>query len=145
MKINPAPFKSWLKLRNYSASTIKNYLADLRKFQDFIAINNPRANNPFSSTLISNYLSSLTDKSNYKRYLASLNKFCQFAIDQRVISTNPVTKALNPTTPKSIKPHQQQITQLLNQFSLYLKKHHKSSSTVKNYLVDIHQFLNWLT
>ncbi len=145
MKIHTAPFKSWLIHRNYSASTIKNYLADIGKFETFININHPQTQDPFEVSLISNYLSSLTDKLNYKRYLASLKKFCQFALDQKVISANPIRKALNPNVTDNIKPNQDQSQQLLNQFSLYLKKHHKSASTIRNYQVDIQQFLNWST
>jgi len=145
MKINPAPFSSWLKHRNYSASTIKNYLVDIGKFETYININHPQIQDPFDTILISNYLSSLTGKLNYKRYLASLKKFCQFALDQKVILANPIRKALNPSVTDNIKPNQNQNSQLLNQFNLYLKKHHKSASTIRNYQVDVQQFLDWST
>lgn len=145
MKINTAPFSSWLKHRNYSASTIKNYLVDIGKFEAFINATDSQTQNPFDVSLISNYLSSLTDKLNYKRYLSSLKKFCQFALDQKVISANPIRKALNPNVTDNIKSNQDQNSQLLNQFNLYLKKHHKSASTIRNYQVDIQQFLDWST
>jgi len=143
MKIHTAPFKSWLLHRNYSASTIKNYIADIGKFETFINTSYPKTQDPFATTVISGYLSSLTDKLNYKRYLASLKKFCQFALDQKVISANPIKKVLNPTATNNVKPNQHQTGKLISQFSIYLKNQHKSPSTVKNYLVDIHQFLNW--
>lgn len=143
MNINTAPFHSWLKNRNYSSSTIKNYLADISKFESFINTSYPQTQDPFDVSLISNYLSSLTGKSNYTRYLASLKKFCQFALDQKVISANPIKKALNPSIKNPIKKDQTQVDSILNQFSIYLKNQHKSASTVRNYLVDIQQFLNW--
>lgn len=143
MKIHTAPFKSWLLHRSYSASTIKNYTADIGKFEAFINANHPKTLSPFTVTIISSYLSSLTGKLNYKRYLASLKKFCQFALDQKVISANPIRKALNPTATNNIKSNQNQISKLLSQFSIHLKNQHKSPSTVRNYLVDIQQFLNW--
>jgi len=146
MKIQTAPFRSWLIHRNYSASTIKNYLADINKFFNYIENRNLKIENSddiFSVELISSYLSSLTDKLNYKRYLSSLKKFCQFALDQKVISSNPIKKVLNPTATNNTKPNQNQNSQLLTQFNLYLKKHHKSISTIRNYQVDIQQFLNW--
>ena len=145
MKIHTTPFRSWLLHRNYSASTIKNYLADIGKFETFINATNPQTKDPFDTNLISTYLSSLTSKSSYKRYLASLKKFCQFALDQKVISTNPIKKAINPNIKDTIKPHQDQTSQILDQFSIYLKNQHKSASTVRNYLVDIQQFLTWNT
>ena len=146
MKIHTAPFKSWLIHRNYSASTIKNYLADINKFFNYIENCNLKIENSddiFSIELISSYLSSLTDKLNYKRYLASLKKFCQFALDQKVISANPIKKVLNPTATNNVKPNQHQTDKLINQFSIYLKNQHKSTSTIRNYQVDIQQFLNW--
>ena len=143
MKIHTAPFRSWLLHRNYSASTIKNYLADIGKFETFINATNPQTSSPFDIDLISNYLVDINNKTNYKRYLASLRKFCQFALDQKVISTNPIKKALNPNVKDIIKPYQDQTNQIINQFSIYLKNQHKSASTIKNYLVDIQQFLTW--
>ena len=146
MNFSPAPFKSWLINRNYSTSTQKNYIADITNFFSYVSQLNPqitKIEDIFDQEFILPYISTLTNKTNYKRYLASLNKFCQFALDQKIISTNPINKI------KNIHQHQyKQSTQttsqnIVNQFAIYLKQQHKSNSTIKNYLIDVNQFLSW--
>ena len=146
MNFNPAPFRFWLLNRKYSTSTINNYIADINKFFDYhkncqLEIEN--LNDFVSEKAISSYLSSLTDKTNYKRYLASLNKFCQFALDQHIISSNPVAKIRKTNSSKYRQNQQTNSKDIINQFALYLKQQNKSNSTINNYLVYIGQFLDW--
>lgn len=133
-------YQNWLKLKSYSSATIRNYLVDLRKY--FLFTNqdsNQISDNIFNSENLSSYFQNINQDQNYKRFLASLSKFFQFALDQKLISENPFQKALKnnqeSTTcdlPSAIKLYQQQ---------LVAKK--SSLSTIRNYINDIHQFINW--
>lgn len=124
------PFKVWLTTKNYSPATIRNYLSDTNQFFDF-------ANDQdiFSSETISLYLKNISKDSNYSRYLSSLSKFFQFALDQSLTKTDPLRAALKDKKPSS--------DEIINQYSEYLNKKQFSQSTVKNYLNDIKQFIDW--
>ncbi len=124
------PFRRWLISRNYSPATVRNYLADTNRYL-FFAKTNP----PFSPDILKTYLQSLSADSNAKRYLASLNKFCQYALDQRLISHNPLKNLKKQ--PKST------IEELLQQYQKHLEKHKVAPVTIKNYIGDIKQFLLW--
>lgn len=145
MNFNPAPFQSWLINRNYSTSTVKNYLSDINNYLSFIKNRHQtiQIKEIFNQQTISSYLTTITDKSSYKRYLASLNKFCQFALDQQIISTNPVKKLLKISQAKYKQDLPTNTKDISDQFALFLKQQNKSNSTIKNYLVDINQFLSW--
>lgn len=145
MNFNPAPFRFWLINRKYSPSTIKNYLSDINSYLNFIK-NTPQTTNIndfFDQQTISSYLTTLTNNSSYKRYLASLNKFCQFALDQKIISSNPIAKIRKTNFTEYTKDKLTSTNDIINKFNLYLKQQNKSNSTIKNYLVDIGQFLAW--
>ena len=146
MNFSPAPFRSWLINRNYSASTQKNYIADITNFFNYVSLSNSqliKIEDIFSQDIILSYISTLTNKTNYKRYLASLNKFCQFALDQKIISTNPLKKIQYGHSNKYVANNQTNPKHITDQFAIYLKQQHKSNSTIKNYLVDVNQFLTW--
>lgn len=125
-----APFRHWLISRGYSSSTVRNYLADTNRYLSFA-----KTNPPFSSDLLNAYLQNLSTDSNAKRYLASLNKFCQYALDQRLVSHNPLKKLQKQ--PKNT------VDDLLQQYQKHLEKHKVSPVTIKNYIGDIKQFMAW--
>ena len=157
------PFKVWLSSKNYSASTIRNYLSDINAYFEFVS--NPlslrdislkkgnqqkppflrevpkqseggRFNSDiFSPDTVGLYLKNLTKDSNYSRYLSSLSKFFQFALDQSLTKTNPLKAALKDKKPSA--------DEIINQYSEYLNKKRFSQATVKNYLNDIRQFIDW--
>jgi len=124
------PFKSWLIAKGYSASTIRNYLSDTNQFFDFA-----KDQDIFSSETVSLYFKTINKDSNYSRYLSSLSKFFQFALDQGLNKTNPLKAALRDKKPST--------DEIINQYSEYLNKKRFSQSTVKNYLNDIKQFIDW--
>jgi site-specific recombinase XerD len=72
---------------------------------------------------------------NINRYLSSLSKFFQFAIDQHLISVDPLKKAQKPKTSTP--------ADVLHDYQSFLSKKHFSASTIKNYLNDIQQFIDW--
>jgi len=124
------PFKSWLINKKYSTSTIRNYLSDVNQFFEFT-----KDSDIFATNTVSLYLKNIAKDSNYSRYVSSLSQFFQFAHNQNLTKINPLKAAL-----KNKKPSEDEI---INQYSEYLNKKHFSGSTIKNYLNDIKQFINW--
>jgi site-specific recombinase XerD len=128
-------FRSWLKARNYSSSTIRNYLVDVNKYLATIP-----SSDVYSTTALSHYLSTLDDPSYLRRSLASLNKLCQFGLDQNYIRQNPIKKYRQQLS----QVPQADLQDILNQYETYLNKKKRSSSTIRNYLNDLQQYINWL-
>lgn len=126
-------FRLWLKNKNYSDSTVRNYLVDVNKYLT-------TTNTPFSRQSLTSYLQSISSDTNLPRSLSSLNKFCQFAFSQNLINENP----LKPVVKEVRKPTPITIDTLINDFKSDLIKHHSSTSTVHNYINDLHQYINWL-
>ena len=147
-------YQNWLLSKNYSSATIRNYLVDLKKYISF-SLSRPVRADPllgehtdsplqisdkiFDSHNLTSYFQTINQDQNYKRFLASLSKFFQFAIDQQLISQNPFPKA-KKCMGGSLCPPLQDIIKLYQQ-QLETKKF--STSTIKNYINDIHQFINW--
>lgn len=127
-------FRSWLTAKNYSASTIRNYLADTNNFFKFTSRQSSPPQ-PYSPSIVATYLNSLKSDPNYRRYLSSLSKFFQFSLDQNLISTNPLKTALKPVKPS--------LDDLIVEYETYLTKKRFSSATIRNYLNDIRQFIDW--
>ena len=129
-------FRSWLKARNYSSSTIRNYLVDVNKYLTTIP-----SSDIYSTSALSHYLSSIPDPDYLRRSLASLNKLCQFGLDQNYIRQNPIKKYRQQASQVPVTD----IQAVISQYEAYLNKKKRSSSTIKNYLNDLHQYINWLT
>ena len=128
------PFKSWLVNKNYSSSTIRNYLSDIGNYFEFVN-KNSLASSIYDLISLSAYLKTISSDQNYSRYLSSLSKFFQFSLDQGLTKTNPLKAALRDKKPS--------FDEIINQYSEYLKKKNFSESTVRNYLNDIRQFVDW--
>lgn len=136
-----ATFKNWLSSKSYSDSTLRNYLSDVNKYLS--QLSSPDL--AFDETSLSRYLNELSDlpdqvgKKYAPRALASLSKFCQFALDQRLISVNPMRNIAHSSTDKPSYA----LDTLLADYKSYLVNHHKSESTITNYINDIKQFINY--
>jgi site-specific recombinase XerD len=128
-------FKLWLKSKGYNSSTIRNYLVDLKKYLLF-ADNQ----NIFLETTFSNYLSQISKENNYQRQLASLNKFCQFAIDQKMISFNPLKKLRSQN---KINIPSNSLSSIIQQYQSYLFKKDFTQNSIKNYINDINQYVTY--
>lgn len=129
-------FRTWLKSRNYSSSTIRNYLVDVNKYLSTIS-----SSDIFSTTALNQYLSTISDPSYLRRSLASLNKLCQFGLDQNLIRQNPIKKYRQQLS----KVPENDLQATIKQYETYLTKKKRSSSTIRNYLNDLQQYINWLT
>lgn len=131
--INIEAYSSWLISQKYQINTVRNYLLDLKIFLE-------QSSNVLSPDSITNFIANDSKQNNHSRHLASISKFCQFTVDQQLISENPFVIAK-----KNIK--KQNITYdlnlLLTQFAQSLAREGKTSSTIKNYLGDIHQYIHF--
>jgi len=128
-------YRSWLLNRQLSPSTVKNYTSDLKSY--FQTLKNE---NPFSYSPLNAYLQQIYADSNSPRYLASLNLFCQFGLDQKLITQNPLSQI------KQAKKTQDNpdVEALITKFSQELNRLKTPPSTVKNYINDLYLYLRWL-
>ena len=130
-------FSSWLNSKSYSSSTVRNYLSDINRYFQFIENCKLKIENlnPFFPDSISVYLDSIKTDSNYSRYLSSLSKFFQYALDQNLIKINPLKQAQKVKKPST--------DDVLSDYQSFLTKKHFSPSTIRNYLNDLRQFIDW--
>ena len=129
-------FRPWLTANGYSASTVANYLSDIEKFFKYA---NDNALN-FNKDTITGYIAQIADKNYSGRALASLNKFCQFALDQKIVSVNPLASSSHVRASLVPVPS---LEDLILAFQKHLESHHKTPATIKNYINDLHQFIDW--
>lgn len=136
-------FRSWLKSQNYSSSTTRNYLVDINKYLSHLSDTSESTtlSSIFSLSSLKTYLDLIEDQKYKSRALSSLNKFSLFALSQKYISSNPIKKyrRLSQSTPN------QDLQKILSDYKEHLIKKNRSPSTVKNYLNDLQQYINWLS
>jgi len=141
-------FKNHLLIQKNPPShlTIKNYLSDVRRFINWFEKTYTISFEPqqLSTDVISRFQretqltghSSLPAASSLKRYLSSLRKFAAFLEESGAINNNPflqLQQSLHQTDPFFFK-----------EFKNYLFTEHASRLTIKNYLADLKQFIDWL-
>jgi len=133
-------YQNWLKSKSYSEATIRNYLVDLKKYFLFTNPNLDQVTDKiFDQDNLSSYFQNINQDSNYKRFLASLSKFFQFALDQHLISSNPFPKAQK----NNLRSNTYDLKVILELYQQQLETKKFSLSTIRNYINDIHQFINW--
>lgn len=168
-------FKEYLKAKNLSKVSQKNYVSDSRRFLlwHYHAFN-LKTKTPFEISLVrlidgstlatyrSKLIQTKTPLKTINRYLGSLRLFGLFLKTSNLKITNPSSNLINvtqegmdPVNPelglnndaKTNKTYQNQAKlgqNTLSSFKLSLINQHLSRSTVKNYISDVGQFLNWL-
>jgi hypothetical protein len=141
-------YKLWLQSKSYSDATIRNYLVDLRKYFSFTNPDSDQITDKiFNQDNLSSYFQNINQDQNYKRFLASLSKFFQFALDQKLISENPFEKIRSSTDVLQYVPA---IDDIIDQYQQYLTKNSSKGvlqyapNTIRNYINDIHQYINWI-
>ncbi len=142
------PFKDFLLTEKNKPSkvTIKNYVSDIRRFIQWyeIAYTRPFIASALTSEVIATFQNATQNNSNNstsapsstKRYISSLRKFCRFLEHSGAIKANPFT------IPEPVKPPED--PWLLKGFKSFLISQKASKLTIKNYIIDIKQFLLWL-
>ena len=127
-------YELWLKNRNYSNSAIQEYVSQANIFFDYVYIKLSK-NSPFDPEIISAYIQLIQDNFNFHQQLSFLSKFFQFCLDQKITTTNPLKDI--------IKPIKSSLSKILSEYRIYLTKKKYSSTTTRNYLNDIRQFIDW--
>lgn len=137
--------------RRPSEITVKNYLADVRKFVRWFE---DHYKQPFFPYLLSESVSEAYKKSllktndanptlpavrSTKRYMSSLKKFCDFLLAKGMVNANPFSPTLNSENSAPVDPW------FMKEFQNYLVLANASRLTIKNYVIDIKQFLDWAT
>ena len=142
-------YKNYLLTGNKAGkATIKNYLADIRKF---VAWYEGQFNKDFEPSLITKEIANLyltgstfgqssstyiPSASSLKRYGSSLRKYYEYLIEEKTIQTNPFELNKSEYSHNSDPWH-------IKEFQNYLFLSKISSITLKNYIIDIKQFTQW--
>ncbi|MFC1711698.1 site-specific integrase [Patescibacteria group bacterium] len=141
-------FKSYLIGQKLSKTSIKNYLSDVRRFTSWSAKNNYHS---FESKVFVAYKTHLytqkTPSKTINRYLSSLRKLGMFLQEEKITLKNPAADLTNIKTGQ--KTNQALKTpkanhEMLENFKLALLSQKRKPATIKNYVSDTNQFLNWL-
>lgn len=145
------PFSHWLQNQQLTASTVRNYLVDVNRYLNWIKNQPDNAGTPlssapqvvFSSDCLSRYIKEISGIPNAPRYLASLTKFCQFAYDQQLINSNPIKKLIKDQKTIAHSPSSLTLADLVKIFQDYLSAKNKTKFTIKNYINDLIQYINY--
>ena len=139
-----AQFKTYLKTKNLSSLSIKNYLSDLRRFFNYLQTRTKITSiHQLHRHHLENYLHYLIKQgrslSSLNRVIATFKHFGPF-LEQVYQLPNPFTNLdrlskTSPTTPTH---------DYIKHFIKYIKQEQLSSQTIKSYKSDINQFANWL-
>lgn len=93
-----------------SGHTHKNYLADLRQFEEYVAakkldLTNPQSLTDVNNVVIRGFLSELFKKNSaasVARKLASLRSFFQYWVKKGVLTNNPAKDVASPKVPRRL-------------------------------------------
>ncbi|HEX8965598.1 MAG TPA: site-specific integrase [Patescibacteria group bacterium] len=136
-------FKKYLLSQQNSPSqlTVKNYLADIRKFISWFqnTFNQEFKAQEVSYETIQQFkdaFASETAISSIERYVSSLRKFFHFLKIEGIISHDPFSD-----TPKETIEEADPFR--LKAFKNFLYVYNASALTIKNYIIDVKQFFAW--
>ncbi|MCL5433045.1 MAG: site-specific integrase, partial [Patescibacteria group bacterium] len=127
---------------NSSKTTVKNYIADVRKFIEWYK---GKYNREFEPQNI-NFLtieefkkdkSGSASASSVDRYLSTLRKFFFYLKLEGIVSYTPFEIEKNNKLKNDIDPWH------IKDFKNYLYIYNASHLTIKNYIIDVRQFLTW--
>ncbi len=156
-------FKNYLQTRKISASSIKNYLVDIKHFLEWFTLYLKTNQIKFAENQTSSIASYLTAEKielyknfllnnqtavkTINRRLSALRLFGSLAFAQGWLDHNPAKLVKNISFPEKWQEKNksnQVIQDILTAFASDLKKQGASQTTIKNYLTDIRQFLNFV-
>ena len=145
----PELFKNYLKTQKVSSVTIKNYVADINNFFNWLErktqikyqVAGTAVFGLFTKETIEEYKKDQTAPlSTVNRRLSALRKFGSFIQSQGWINNNPASQITN--SEREIKKKASK--DILNDFKQDLKEENISAVTIKNYMSDLRHFLGWL-
>ena len=137
-------FKDYLLKQKTSKVTVKNYLSDIRKFIYWYENKYKETFHPLliNESVVKSFIDQPNEPENVlsvrsvKRYSSSLKKFFSLLTELGAIPGNPFV--ISPKSSKETDPWH------LKEFRDYLYVSKIGSLTMKNYIMDINQFLLWL-
>lgn len=137
-------FKNYLISSGFSALTVKNYLADVNRFIRYFTSVYSIDFKPGLTThkMIKDYqlkLSQEIGQRSVERHLSSLRRYFQFLQAEGHIQNNPFSLENTPAA-SSLESLSK-----LKSFKDYLYSAKASDLTIKNYIIDVRQFLFWLS
>ena len=145
----PELFKNYLKTQKISSVTIKNYVADINNFFNWLErktqikyqVAGTAVLGLFTKETIEEYKKDqIAPLSTINRRLSALRKFGSFIQSQGWINNNPASQITN--SERKIKKEASK--DILNDFKQDLKEENISTVTIKNYMSDLRHFLGWL-
>jgi site-specific recombinase XerD len=139
-------FSEYLKNKRITDKSVKNYLSDVRQFDHWFAKNNL---NELSPGVFQNYRSYLLKArlptNTINRYLASLRCFGSFIKEKNISLNNPASGLKNIS--KDYKNNSNSVNaenNYLIQFRQSLIRERLKPATIKNYISDVKQFMEFL-
>lgn len=149
-------------VQRLSSLSVRNYLSDLNHFWDWLEKNRQLLTIDCQEKLNLTDLSDLSPiwsiniaslekyknyilgvgsaKSTIKRRLATIRTFCQFCFSQGWLKQNLSLTLINPS---KIKIENKEIHDIISQFGTFLRDQNASKNTVKNYVADVRNFLQY--
>lgn len=148
-------FEIFLKRHGCSDKTRRNYRSDLRNFFDwliqtilstqFTHLNVGHLVQATTIESISGYKISLTESSTphatINRRLSAVRMFCECAVENSWMQTNPAAVVPNVVSKKLSAIETD--SQMLKDFETYLKSGGAARTTIRSYINDIREFLTW--
>lgn len=136
-------FKLWLKTKKYNPGTIRNYICDINRYLRYVKKHYPNSPNilllSFSEEAYRNYILYILGKKNYLRYFTSLARYSRFAYEKD-ITPQDIFKSVR----KQVIHHRNTLLDpVLQMYQTNLIRQNKAYTTIKNYINDIQQFINW--
>ncbi len=138
-------FRDYLLNQSHPASkvTVKNYVSDVNRFTKWYEKQFNMGFNPLEINyeLIESFkLASLSiySASSVERNISSLRKFFTFLHSQGIVSQSPFEAKIE------IDREIDQDTWRIREFKNYLYTEKASNLTIKNYIIDLKQYKNWL-
>lgn len=146
-----------LKNAHVSKKTLRNYRSDLSHFTNWATIHlSPLGTKiesaeeilpHFSETLVKRYkvfhLETHIPTATLNRRLSTLRNFGRFLVQQNFVLQDPTITIENGQTAKIQETLEEKRIRLVSEFKQHLEKQGVSRSTMKNYLSDVSQFLDW--
>lgn len=142
MTLKDADFLLFLRSKKLSDKSIKNYVSDYRQFSLWTAKNNYSEYQSQTYVLYRNFLQNNRKPiKTINRYMASLRQFGAFLKEKNMAMVNP---ALALTNIINLPTNQFKTDRELNKFKESLIKERMKPATIKNYIADVNQFLEFI-
>jgi site-specific recombinase XerD len=154
-------FSEYLTTKKISEKTITNYKSDLHHFLSWFTDFCEKQQAPttytvaefiklISPAILEEYkneqLNAQNSPSTINRRLSTLRMFFKSCIEAKLIESDPSEEIVNLNIYTFTKKESfTNLSDILNAYSLALKKDGASASTIKNYVGDVEDFLKWLT